>query len=119
MKLVATRDLSAQEVLFTLPRSVQLSSQAILHAENPYKDPQAATHGWATYTAIASWILRERTVDTSSPWAPYLRLLPPSVSLPIFFPDELVAELQFPSLVGLVSLSIVMDTSTVQYCTSE
>ncbi|GJP54407.1 hypothetical protein CLOM_g13497 [Closterium sp. NIES-68] len=50
--------------------------------------------GW---DVVALRILEEKAKGDASPWAPYIRSLPPSVPLPIFLPPEEEGEVQWAS----------------------
>ncbi|CAI5508113.1 unnamed protein product [Closterium sp. Naga37s-1] len=50
--------------------------------------------GW---DLVALRILEEKAKGDASPWAPYIRSLPPSVPLPIFLPPEEEGEVQWAS----------------------
>ncbi|GJP37061.1 hypothetical protein CLOM_g21506 [Closterium sp. NIES-68] len=95
----AGRDHEEESVLLSIPKSLWLTTPAMLQAIGgpPYPGPV-----WA-FTVAAAWLLREMLkTRTESFWWPYLQLLPRHVPLPYFFQEETLEELQAPSTVKTV-----------------
>ena len=55
------------------------------------------------HAELAAWLLRQRSLGASSPWAPYISSLPEYVPLPIRFPHWLLNRTEAPDLIGVVS----------------
>lgn len=81
----------------SIPRSLFLSLDAV--ADEPAPHPGGEV--W-TLAALSAWLLREVARGAESPWAPYLRLLPAYVPLPLHFPPSVLAELDSPQLADRV-----------------
>ena len=56
------------------------------------------------FTALTAWLLRERAAGASSPFLPFLRLLPDHLPFPYLFSDALLAEMQEELVIMEVSV---------------
>lgn len=81
----------------SIPRSLFLSLDAM--GDEPAPHPGGEV--W-TLAALAAWLLREVARGSESPWAPYLRLLPTYVPLPLHSPPAVLNELDSPLLLDRV-----------------
>lgn len=88
----ATRDLPSDQVLFTLPRSLVLStSTASLPSLLSQDEWDSVNAGWVSLILCLLW---EASLGSQSKWSPYVNLLPKSFDSLMFWSDAELAELK-------------------------
>ncbi|KAK1834902.1 ribosomal lysine N-methyltransferase [Podospora conica] len=120
--VVATADIEPDTVLFTIPRPAILcaaTSPVATHLPSLFQDPDPDADEDDDPSAQDSWtrliliLLHEHSRGPSSPWKPYLDLLPTSFSTPMFWtPSELAALQTSPILpkIGRASADAMIRT---------
>jgi hypothetical protein len=113
--IVATRDIAADTVLFTIPRDAILTVQTsnlvrelpdvFDHAEEA--DPNEEENGVAPNEPLDSWaslilVLIYEYLLPESRWKPYFEVLPDDFDTLMFWSDEELGELQTSSVVGKI-----------------
>lgn len=78
--LLARRDASRNEAVLEVPKSLWINSETVAGSE-----VGSLCHGLRPWASIALFLLREMALGSSSPWSPYLRILPDSTDSPIFW----------------------------------
>lgn len=78
--MISTARIAAGTVLFRIPHALALSPHTTDIA------PVIAAAKLSGWNACALAIMRELSRGAESPWAPYLRVLPRSFTLPVFWP---------------------------------
>ncbi|KAK0741397.1 hypothetical protein B0T18DRAFT_332802 [Schizothecium vesticola] len=122
--VVAKADIEPDTVLFTIPRSAILcaaTSPLATHLPSFFQDSDdldnsddpSAQDSW---TCLILVLLHERARGASSPWKPYLDLLPTTFSTPMFWtPSELLALQTSPLLpkIGRASADAMIQSKIV------
>ena len=104
--MVASRDISEGEVLFSIPPAIQVESHTVCSDVQPYNATVTEANGhawpWTENSAMAAWIVRERRKGNASAWAPFIRIQPSYVPVPMNFPDKLLLQLEHPFIINQV-----------------
>ncbi|PHH78254.1 hypothetical protein CDD82_3150 [Ophiocordyceps australis] len=100
--IIAKRDISADETLFTIPRKAILSIEtSSLPQRLPYlfdSDGDQALDSWSGLILV---LMYEFLLD-SSQWKPYFQILPQVFDTPMFWSDQELAELQASAVRGKI-----------------
>ncbi|KAK3686202.1 hypothetical protein B0T22DRAFT_242574 [Podospora appendiculata] len=114
--IIATKDIAPDTVLFTIPRSSILcaaTSALATHlpslftptqpqdsdSEDDSPSPSPSQDSWTSLILI---LLHEHLQGPSSPWAPYLSILPTSFSTPMFWTPVELTHLQASAVVSKI-----------------
>ncbi|KAK1750158.1 ribosomal lysine N-methyltransferase [Echria macrotheca] len=104
--IIATADIEPDTVLFTIPRpSIITTTTSSLATHLPSIFSESESEGDPSndaWTRLILVLMYEYLRGPSSPWAPYLTLLPASFSTPMFWSDSEIAELQASSVVSKI-----------------
>eukprot|EP00850_Spirogloea_muscicola_P021944 SM000269S09899 [mRNA] locus=s269:127828:132447:+ [translate_table: standard] len=82
------RNITKGELLLRLPPNLYISNNHTANDVVPYTNA-------TSMEILAAWLLRERVKGNASYWAPYIRILPPSVPGPVHWDDALLGELDY------------------------
>lgn len=93
--LLAQKDISRNELVLEVPKSLWINSDTVAASEIG-----TLCQGLRPWISIALFLLREKALGPSSPWFPYLRILPRSTNSPIFWSDEELLEIQGTQLLS-------------------
>ncbi|KAK3328640.1 hypothetical protein B0T19DRAFT_450038 [Cercophora scortea] len=118
--IIATKDIPAETVLFTIPRSSILcaaTSSLPKHlpslftptATNPQssdsEDESPSSPSQDSWTSLILILLHEHLLGPSSPWSAYLSILPSHFSTPMFWTPSELLHLQSSAIISKIGQS--------------
>ncbi|PFH62525.1 hypothetical protein XA68_13264 [Ophiocordyceps unilateralis] len=113
--VVATRDISADTVLFRIPRKAIISIETsdlrqrlpqLFHSHGD-DDEQQELDAWSALILV---LMYEHFLGSDSSWKPYLDVLPETFDTPMFWSDQELAELQASALPSKIGKAEADDT---------
>ncbi|WOK96828.1 hypothetical protein Cni_G05536 [Canna indica] len=93
--LVAQRDISRNEVVVEVPKSLWIDPDTVATSEIG-----RLCAGLKPWIAISLFLLREKALGPASPWHPYLNILPSTTNSTIFWSEEELSEIQGTQLLS-------------------
>ncbi|PHH73734.1 hypothetical protein CDD80_3612 [Ophiocordyceps camponoti-rufipedis] len=108
--IVATRDIPADSLLFSIPRKAILSvetselRQRLPELFEPSEDDgdEDEEQGLSSWSAMILVLIYEHLLDQDSSWKPYLSILPETFDTPMFWTDDEITELQASALASKI-----------------
>lgn len=89
--LLAHKDLYKKEQVLEIPKSMWINSETVAASEIGRVIGRGLKPAWIS---IALFLLREKALGSSSPWSPYINILPPFTNSPLFWSQEELSQLQ-------------------------
>lgn len=97
--LLAHKDLYKKEQVLEIPKSMWINSETVAASEIG-RVVTGEVLLKAPWISIALFLLREKALGSSSPWSPYINILPPSTNSPLFWSQEELSQLQGTQLLS-------------------